>query len=92
MSVLFCASLTAYIPNVTFSKISTSYSKPSQSGARMLEWDWCPPLSPVYTSVGKVLRQNGQKQEKKKALKINAKIEDVGLNEDLKSTETRNGH
>ena len=29
---------------------------------------------------------------KKKAFKINAKIEDVGLNEDLKSTETRNGH
>ena len=28
-------------------------------------------------------------QVKKKA---NAKIEDVGLNEDLKSTETRNGH
>ena len=39
-------------------------------------------------------RKNGQKQEqvKKKAFKINAKIEDVGLNEDLKSTETRNGH
>ena len=31
-------------------------------------------------------------QVKKKAFKINAKIEDVGLNEDLKSTETRNGH
>ena len=36
--------------------------------------------------------KNGQKQVKKKAFKINAKIEDVGLNEDLKSTETRNGH
>ena len=31
-------------------------------------------------------------QVKKKSLKINAKIEDVRLNEDLKSTETRNGH
>ena len=31
-------------------------------------------------------------QVKKKAFKINAIIEDVGLNEDLKSTETRNGH
>ena len=31
-------------------------------------------------------------QVKKKAFKINAKIEDVELNEDLKSTETRNGH
>ena len=31
-------------------------------------------------------------QVKKEALKMNAKIEDVGLNEDLKSTETRNGH
>ena len=31
-------------------------------------------------------------QVKKKEFKINAKIEDVGLNEDLKSTETRNGH
>ena len=27
-------------------------------------------------------RKNGQKQVKKKAFKINAKIEDVGLNED----------
>ena len=36
--------------------------------------------------------KNGHKQVKKKAFKINAKIEDVGLNEDLKSTETRNGH
>ena len=27
-----------------------------------------------------------------KAFKINAKIEDVGLTEDLKGTETRNGH
>ena len=26
------------------------------------------------------------------AFKINAKIEDVGLTEDLKGTETRNGH
>ena len=31
-------------------------------------------------------------QVKKKAFKINANIEDVGLNEDYKSTETRNGH
>ena len=31
-------------------------------------------------------------QVKKKAFKINANIEDVGLNEDLKSTETRSGH
>ena len=31
-------------------------------------------------------------QVKKKAFKINAKIEDVGLNEDQKSMETRNGH
>ena len=37
---------------------------------------------PVYTPVEKVLRYNGQKQEKKKAFKINAKIEYVGLNED----------
>ena len=37
-------------------------------------------------------RKYRQKQVKKKAFKINAKIEDVGLNEDLKSTETRNGH
>ena len=31
-------------------------------------------------------------QVKKKAFKINANIENVGLNEDYKSTETRNGH
>ena len=31
-------------------------------------------------------------QERKKHLKINAKIEDVGLTEDLKNMETRNGH
>ena len=31
-------------------------------------------------------------QVKKKSLRVNAKIEDVGLNEDLKSTETRNFH
>ena len=31
-------------------------------------------------------------QVKKISLKINAKIEDVRLNEDLKSKETRNGH
>ena len=29
-------------------------------------------------------KKNGQKQVKKKAFKINAKIEDVGLNEDWK--------
>ena len=38
MSGLFCASLAAYIPNVTFSRISvTSYSKSSQRGARTTE-------------------------------------------------------
>ena len=31
-------------------------------------------------------------QVKKKVFNINAKIEDIGLNEDLKSTETRNDH
>ena len=35
--------------------------------------------------------KNGQKQVKKKVFKINEKIEDVGLNEDRKSTETING-
>ena len=43
---------------------------------------WTPPLPPVYTPVEKVLRKKGQKQVKKKAFKINTKIEDVGLNED----------
>ena len=57
MSVLFCASLAAYIPNVTFSRISLtpSNSKSSQRGARMTEWDYCPPLPPVYTPVEFVL-------------------------------------
>ena len=35
-----------------------------------------------YLFRGKSKRKNGQKQVKKKAFKINAKIEDVGLNED----------
>ena len=41
------------ILNITFSRISlkTSYSKLSQRGARMTEWDYCPPLLPVYTPV-----------------------------------------
>ena len=69
MSGLYCASLAACIPNVTFSRTSltTFYPKSSQ---------------PVYTPVEKVLRKKGQKQVKKKAFKINAKIEDVRLNED----------
>ena len=37
---------------------------------------------PVYTPVENILRKKGQKQVKKKAFKINAKIENVGLNED----------
>ena len=50
-------------------------------------------LVPVPASCKKkFFMKNGQKQIKKKAFKINAKIEDVGLSEDLKSTETRNGH
>ena len=40
------------------------------------------PLPPVYTPVEKVLQKKGQKQVKKKAFRINAKFEDVGLNED----------
>ena len=69
MSGLFCASLAACIPNVTFSRTSltTSYPKSSQP-----------------TPIEKVLRKKVQKQVNKKAFKINAKIEDVGLNEDLK--------
>ena len=38
---LFCDSLAAYIPNVTFSRTSltTSYSKSSERVTRMTEWD-----------------------------------------------------
>ena len=39
------------------------------------------PASCIYTC-RKILWKKGQKQVKKKAFKINAKIEDVGLNED----------
>ena len=49
------------------------------------------PASCTYTC-RKSFMKKGQKQVKKKVFKVNAKIEDVGLNEDLKSTETRNGH
>ena len=48
----------------------------------MTEWDWNPPLHPVYTPVEKVLWKKDRKQVKKKVIKINAKIEDVRLNED----------
>ena len=82
MSGLFCASLVTYIPNVTFSRTPlTTYSKSSQMGARMTEWDQSPPLCPVYIPIE---REKGQKQVKKKAFKINAKIEDVGLNKYFK--------
>ena len=37
---------------------------------------------PVYTPVENVFMKKGQKQVKKKAFKIIANIEDVGLNED----------
>ena len=69
MSGLFRASLAACNPNVTFSRTSltTSYSKSSQ---------------PVCTPIEKSFTKIGQKQVKKKAFKINTKIEDVGLNED----------
>ena len=40
------------------------------------------------TPVEKVLYTNGSNNLRKKAFKMNAKIKDVGLNEDLKSTET----
>ena len=50
------------------------------------------PASCIYTCRKFLRKKKGQKQVKKKAFKINAKIEDVGLNEDLKSTETRHGH
>ena len=40
--------------------------------------------SPASCICRKSFMKKGQKQVKKKAFKINAKIEDVGLNEDLK--------
>ena len=39
-------------------------------------------LPTLFLVVYNCKRKNGQKQVKKKAFKINAKIEDVGLNED----------
>ena len=39
-------------------------------------------LCSIYVYIDICKRKNGQKQVKKKAFKINAKIEDVGLNED----------
>ena len=39
-------------------------------------------LCSVYVFIDICKRKNGQKQVKKKTFKINAKIEDVGLNED----------
>ena len=36
----------------------------------------------IYVFIDICKRKNGQKQVKKKAFKINAKIDDVGLNED----------
>ena len=39
-------------------------------------------LCSIYVFIDICKRKNGQKQLKKKAFKINAKIEDVGLNED----------
>ena len=84
MSVLLCTSLAAYINNVNLNRISltASYSKSSQRGARMTEWDYRPPLPPVYTPVEKLFMKKGQKQVKKNAFTINSNIEDVGLNED----------
>ena len=63
---------------------TTSYSKSSQRGARMTEWDYCPPLPPViYTCRKKFYEERTEtSKEKKKGFKINAKIEDIGLNED----------
>ena len=40
------------------------------------------PSFPVYTPVENFYEKKGQKQVKKKAFKINAKTEDVGLNGD----------
>ena len=39
-------------------------------------------LCSIYIFIDIWKRKNGQKHVKKKAFKINAKIEDVGLNED----------
>ena len=46
----------------------------------MTEWDYCPPV--IHTCRKKFYGKKGHKQVKEKAFKINAKIEDVGLNED----------
>ena len=80
---IFCASLAAYIPNVTFSRqlLIPNHHKGVQEGQN---GTLCPPLPPVYTYTCRksIMKKKGQKQVKKKAFKINAKIEDVGLNED----------
>ena len=75
MSGLFCASLAAFIPNVTFSRIS--YSKLSQRGCKNDRMGLVPsPASCIY------MCRNRTETSKEKTFKINAKIEDVGLNED----------
>ena len=54
-------------------------------------YNWASEASPTLGCSIEILRDI-YIQLKKKAFKINANIEDVGLNEDLKSMETRNGH
>ena len=90
MSRLFCASLAAYIPNVTLSRnfLFQIITKSSKNDTMIP----VPSRASYIHTCRKSFMKKGQKQVKKKAFKINANIEDVGLNEDLKSTDTRNGH
>ena len=49
-------------------------------------------MSCIYICRKGFMEKKRTATSKEKIFKINAKIEDVGLNEDKKRTETRNGH
>ena len=66
------------IPNVTFSSCNSFLFQIITKECKIDRRGLCPPLPPLFTC----RRKKGQKQVKKKAFKINATIEDVGLAED----------
>ena len=79
MSGLFCASLSAYIPNVIFSRISVTLFQIITKGCKNDRTSVLPCL--LYTSVEKIIKKKRTETSKgeKKHLK---KSEDVGFNED----------
>ena len=74
MSGLYSAALAAYIPTVTFSRLSITVAKGCKNDRKGLVSSPASCIQPVE----KVIRKIGQKPEEK----INAKIEDVVVIED----------